>query len=142
MSTEIRILTWKQPYATLMLPRFNKIETRTWDTKYRGLVAIHAAKVPYTEKQIDEISGKMSIEIEDDIILEKCPLGVIIAVGTLVDCRPMRPEDARRCYVDYNPNLFCHIYENVRELDVYIPYKGKQGWSKLPEEIINVLEFA
>lgn len=34
---EARVLTWKQPFLWLMQPGIDKIETRTWPTKYRGL---------------------------------------------------------------------------------------------------------
>jgi hypothetical protein len=47
LNQEIRALTWKEPYASLML--HGKIETRTWYTKYRGLVLICAGLKHYNE---------------------------------------------------------------------------------------------
>ena len=46
----IKALSWKQPYASLMLK--GKIETRSWPTNYRGLVLICASKAPYSIKEI------------------------------------------------------------------------------------------
>lgn len=40
----IRGLTLTQPWATLVALGEKHYETRSWDTGYRGLVAIHAAK--------------------------------------------------------------------------------------------------
>ena len=37
-------LTMTQPWATLVAISANVIETRDWPTKYRGPIAIHAAK--------------------------------------------------------------------------------------------------
>ena len=39
----MRILTLTQPYASLIAIGAKKIETRSWATSYRGLIAIHAA---------------------------------------------------------------------------------------------------
>lgn len=36
IKSPLRALSWKEPYATLML--HGKVETRTWPTDYRGLV--------------------------------------------------------------------------------------------------------
>lgn len=52
---ELRALSWKEPFASLML--LGKIETRVWDTKYRGLVLICASKQIYTADEIRHISG-------------------------------------------------------------------------------------
>lgn len=35
---EIRALWWKEPFGTLMT--YGKVETRVWDTKYRGWVLL------------------------------------------------------------------------------------------------------
>lgn len=40
----MKALTLTEPWATLMTFGEKNVETRSWSTKYRGLVAIHAAK--------------------------------------------------------------------------------------------------
>lgn len=40
----IRGLSLTQPWATLVAIDAKKVETRSWGTRYRGRVAIHAAK--------------------------------------------------------------------------------------------------
>ncbi len=40
----MKALTLWQPWATLVAMEVKKIETRCWTTKYRGELAIHAAK--------------------------------------------------------------------------------------------------
>jgi hypothetical protein len=40
----MKVLTLSQPFATLVAIGAKKIETRSWSTKYRGPLAIHAAK--------------------------------------------------------------------------------------------------
>lgn len=138
---EMRYLGWKQPYASLML--LGKIETRTWATKYRGLVLITASKTFYSEAQIMRISGERQTQHAFTALLKagiKEPLGMAIAVGRLVDCRPMRKEDEDKCFVQYHPDLFCHVYEDVRPIEP-IPIKGAQGWRKLSPEFISQIKY-
>lgn len=151
---EIRALSWKQPFAELML--HGKIETRTWDTKYRGLVLICASKTPYNENQVMDIAGvdqacRIFNFLNDKAIKERH--GVAIAVGKLVHSRPMTPEDEEKCFVSYHKpwftedekatramSLWCHVYEEVRAI-VPFDWKGSQGWRKLDEETIKKIQY-
>jgi hypothetical protein len=38
------VLSVHQPFASLIVHGFKKIETRRWETRYRGLLAIHASR--------------------------------------------------------------------------------------------------
>ena len=140
-NNEIRALSWKEPFATLML--HGKIETRKWATTYRGLVLICASKKSYTEMELIEMSGqvgaqKILVMFNEKGIKEQN--GCAIAVGELVDCQPMKWRDRMKCFVEYNPDLYCHIYKNVRAIKP-IPIKGQQGWKKLNQEFINNVQF-
>lgn len=42
--TEARVLSIRQPYAELIVSGTKRVENRSWSTKYRGLVLIHAAR--------------------------------------------------------------------------------------------------
>ena len=138
---KILALTWKQPFASLMLN--GKIETRSWNTNYRGLVLICAGKTVYNEQQLLDISG----EVQTQRIFNylnfrnmKELKGKAIAIGFLIDCRPMQPEDENNCFVKYRPGLYCHIYKNVKAIKP-LDWKGKQGWKNVPEDIINQFEY-
>lgn len=39
----MRILTLKEPFATLICKKIKTIETRSWRTNYRGEIYIHAS---------------------------------------------------------------------------------------------------
>ncbi|SMC82155.1 ASCH domain-containing protein [Sporomusa malonica] len=54
----MRAITILQPWAELIVRRFKTIETRSWPTKYRGQLAIHAgASLPaYAKACIPEIN--------------------------------------------------------------------------------------
>lgn len=133
----MRALSWKQPYASLML--HGKIETRTWKTDYRGPVLICASQKCYNFNQILEISGK-DLTDRAMVIIQSYEFGKAIAVGNLVGCRPMTKVDEDATFVSFREGLFCHVYENVREIEPF-PWKGKQGWSTVPQEIIDKIVF-
>ena len=71
----MKVLTIKQPFATLIAEGLKEYEFRTWKTKYRGNILIHAGK------GID----KKAMERFKDLKLEY-PTGCIIAQATITDC--------------------------------------------------------
>lgn len=122
-----------------------KIETRTWETNYRGLVLICASKKPYSLGELLNICGDYQYyRIIDTLGYEPSQFddvcGYAIGVGKLVDCRRMTKEDEDACFVFYNPNLWCHIYEDVKPI-IPIPFKGKQGWSMVDDNIFKQIQY-
>ena len=138
-------LSWKQPFASLMLA--GKIETRFWSTNYRGLVLICSSKSAYSIKQLWQMSSQSLIETISEKLLpteqgqtHKGLYGFAIAVGNLVDCRPMKIEDEASTFVKFNKNLYCHVYENVRPIQPF-EWKGCQGWKELSDEQKQLINF-
>lgn len=133
-------LSWKQPYAELML--HGKIETRTWQTKYRGWVLICASKQPYYTDQLRRISGGKQMIRMGDFISNENPNyeGKAIAIGRLIDCRQMQKEDEDKCFVEFYPDLFCHVYDNVKAIKPII-WKGSQGWKEVTADIKRTIAF-
>lgn len=146
----IRALSWKQPYAELMF--HGKIETRTWNTNYRGLVLICASKTSYHRDQVINISGTDQLKRIEAVLGRPFSYkdkafnpGYAVGIGELVDCRLMRPEDEDLCFVEYrdilyeaeayqqSKPLYCHIYKNVRRITP-IPWTGSQGWKTVDIE--------
>ncbi len=144
LNTELRALSWKEPFASLML--HDKIETRTWYAKYRGLVLICASLKEYSPNEVHEISGQhqysmirnaLTNEGEAQMLKNR---GYAIAVGELVDCRPMVKRDEDKCFVAFNSELWCHVYENVRAIEL-LPWKGSQGWRTVDDEFKDRIVF-
>lgn len=137
---QLRALSWKNPYAELML--HGKIETRTWTTKYRGWVLICASQKPYKFAEVSEISGytqQQRILLRVDKTNAMRHDGHAIALAKLVDCRPMEKEDEDKCFVAFNPSLFCHVYESVTPIE-HFDWKGSQGWKEVSSEIKNQIK--
>lgn len=78
----MKVLTIKQPWATLIMQGDKRFEFRSWQTKYRGDLLIHAGK------GIDkEAMKRLSKYITEDL-----PAGKILGKVTLVDCVKMSQE--------------------------------------------------
>ena len=78
----MKVLTIKQPWATLIMQGDKRFEFRSWQTKYRGDLLIHAGK------GID----KEAMKRLSKYLPENIPLGKILGKVKLVDCIKMSPE--------------------------------------------------
>ena len=78
----MKVLTIKQPWATLIMQGDKRFEFRSWQTKYRGDLLIHAGK------GIDKEAMKRLFKY----LPENIPLGKILGKVKLVDCIKMSPE--------------------------------------------------
>ncbi|MGM9834412.1 MAG: ASCH domain-containing protein [Bacilli bacterium] len=71
----MKVITIKQPWASLIANGYKDYEFRTWKTKYRGEVLIHAGK------SIDKDVLKRFEHLNLDY-----PCGCIIAKAIITDC--------------------------------------------------------
>ena len=76
----MKVLTIKEPFASLIKEKVKLIETRSWKTNYRGILYIHAGlkKVDYKDKRIQELITYLS--------KKEMSYGHIICKCELVDC--------------------------------------------------------
>lgn len=109
----MKVLTIQEPYASMILNGEKTIETRTWKTKHRGLVLLHASKNPKSK-----ISGK------------------IFAMAKIVDCKPMIKDHEKDACCEIYPNAYSWFLEEIRPC---IPkeVKGKLGLWNYECEIKN-----
>ena len=70
----MKVLTIKQPWATLIAEGIKEYEFRTWNTKYRGYILIHAGK------SIDQEAMRRFKDYNFEY-----PTGCIIAKAKLTD---------------------------------------------------------
>ena len=138
----MRAISLWQPWASAVALGNKRIETRHWATKYRGPLAIHAAKRWGSEQRafarVEKALGRLPGRI---------PLGAIVAVCRLVDCVPtedlMAQRDAfglravERLYGNYEPGRFGWILEDIRPLPEPIGFVGKQSFFSVPDEILG-----
>lgn len=113
----MKVITIKQPWATLIAKGYKEYEFRTWKTKYRGTILIHAGKG--IDKKAMERFKHLNLEY---------PLGQIIAKATISDCvlvdNEFRKEMLKKEPLVYkglstkeNWNGYGFKLENVREIE-------------------------
>lgn len=122
----MKVLSIKEPWASLIMNGTKKIETRSWKTKYRGEIYIHASlsKTKITKPEVYELIKDMNF---------KC--GYIICKCNLVDCIYMTDEYVNDMKINHYEEYICGHYEvgryawiveDVRVIEP-IEAKGKLG---------------
>jgi hypothetical protein len=134
----MKALTIIQPWASLIVLGEKRIETRSWRTKYRGPILIHAGKS--VDHDICKTNPFSAALVDHGIIFKQdMPIGSIIAKCNLIDCLRITHEDGieaqlendfiveanEYCFGDYSPGRFAWILDNVEPLKEPIPAKGK-----------------
>jgi activating signal cointegrator 1 len=136
----MRILSLTQPWATLMTLGKKRYETRSWSTKYRGLVAIHAAKgFPRECRALCEVWPFSKYVTAADHL----PRGFIVAVAELTDVIPtedftaslLKPDHVDDLeevnFGNYAPDRFAWKFIDIRALKTPVLCRGSLGLRKL-----------
>jgi len=151
-------LSLLQPWASAIAVGSKRIETRSWRTNYRGLVAIHASKRRLVGEMLYlgscwnwrgamRAAGWGKMAADQDLEL---PFGAVVAVARLVNVRPtdaftQAELDTRRMPAgetletyswterqmgDYAIGRYGWIFDDVRPLSKPFLYSGGLGlWS-------------
>jgi len=112
-------LSVRQPWAWLIVNGHKDVENRTWCTRFRGPVLIHAAK-GMTRDEYDnaDVAAAMNgVEIPPFAALER---GGIVGVVEIVDC-------VSRSSSDWFYGPFGFVLKNARWL-LFRPCKGSLGF--------------
>jgi len=103
------------------------VETRSWGTKFRGTIAIHAGK------KVDKNDCLKTSY--DPLTIAK---GAILGTARLVDCVQFpHPSVKPDAYGDFTPGRFGWILDSIRKFSTPVPMKGSLGlWEWLIEDTI------
>lgn len=86
----MKAITIKQPWASLIVEGVKDIENRTWQTKYRGRVLVHAAKTEHKEwfKTHEHLETNIRNGIQNNLtdIQYNATFGCIIGSVDIIDC--------------------------------------------------------
>lgn len=93
----MKVITIKQPFASLIAAGIKEYEFRTWKTKYRGDILIHAGKG--VDKKAMEKFKCYNLEY---------PSGCIIAKAKITDC--VKIDNAARKMLNTKNNL---VYSSI-----------------------------
>ena len=98
----MKVLSIREPYASLILSGVKKIETRSWKTNYRGELYIHASL------------GKSSPSPEVMKLVLYTNPGYILCKAMLVDCIYMTKEYVEQMKKDNLTEYLCGDYQEGR----------------------------
>lgn len=132
----MKALSLHQPWASLVILGEKRVETRSWATGHRGLLAIHAvARIPphglefmRASRAFRQVARRRRLDPED------LPMGTVLGIVRLLDCVPVEtmqghgePGDQERSFGDYSPGRYAWPLEVVEAFDSPIPARGMQG---------------
>ena len=132
----MKVLTIQEPYATFIMHGMKKIETRSWKTKYRGEIYIHAGK---SKNFLKKINNNKVLKLLENIGLN---YGNIICKAELIDCVYMTKEFIDKVKIEnnyeyilgeYAVGRYAWILQNVQEINQKIHAKGKLNIWTYPE---------
>lgn len=100
----MKAISLKQPYANWVCEGKKKIETRTWNTNYRGDLVICSSQSPKVE-----------------------PYGKALCVVEVYKTEPMKKEHEHDACVKVYPRAWAWHLRNIRRINPPVPVKGKLG---------------
>ena len=115
----MKVLTIKQPWATLIMQGYKRFEFRSWQTKYRGDLLIHAGK------GID----KEAIKRLEKYLPKELLTGKILGKVTLVDCIKMSPEFKER------------LLKENKDIYAKSSFQENYGWQMDNVQVPNLYPF-
>lgn len=136
----IRCISLWQPWASLMACAVKRFETRSWPTKIRGEIYIHAAGTLKGIQMVGAGPTWITNSMEEALgpfesWRETLPLGAIVARGELVRCVPaadaLREDPGQEPFGDFTPGRFVHVYQGLRAI-APVPTRGRQGFWSCP----------
>lgn len=94
-TTDVRALTFKQPWAWCVTNETKRVENRTWEPKgdWRGPLALHAGKT-LAPADLARLQEALAAQGQRAPRRQDLTLGAVVALTRLVD---IHPADRRKC---------------------------------------------
>ena len=130
----MKAITIKQPWASLIIDGIKDIENRSWMTKFRGRILIHAA-----QKEFD-FTNQMTSEYQREFIkgIHKPYIkGAIIGSVQIIDCKKSKDNQNKPW-----GNMYCYhwILANPIKFPEPISVKGKLSFWDYPNILAETEE--
>lgn len=135
----MKVISLLQPWATLVVIGAKKIETRSWNTKYRGPLLIHAS---LGKKSAKELCSSPGVDPFNQFIRHwtDLPFGAIIGQVHLEST--FKTEDADVFFYENDSFYGGHASvwdKNVKKEKAFGDYsEGRYGWELLEPVKFNI----
>lgn len=138
---EPRAITLTQPWASLMALGAKRMETRSWQTSFRGPVLIHAGKSMPCRLGEKLTLGEWTVERDRAGLLLRCPRirwpyrlpqSAVVAVVDLFEIRSTtslecEPSPEERALGDFGPGRYAWSTSTLQPLSTPVPASGAPG---------------
>jgi hypothetical protein len=108
----MKIITIKQPWATLIVSGTKNIEYRSWPTNYRGPVLIHAG-----------LAQNSAACIEQGLDPHELKRGGVVGIAEITDCKWLDGE-------------YGFVLRKIRKMN-FIPWTGALGLREVPQGLLR-----
>ena len=119
----MKALTIKEPWASLIIEGYKKYEFRSWKTKYRGKILIHAGLS--LEKEAANKVKKYNLNFKNGYIIGEAIITDCILVEETFQKKLIK--DNNIVYSNNHVGLYAWKLENVVKYKNPISCKGKLG---------------
>lgn len=130
----MKAITIWQPYASAIALGYKRYETRTWSTKHRGLIAIHAAAKNDYQIRRSMVYVRRDLEGFRDQLdwMLTAPVGVVVAVCELVAVHDTRDvakdiDLFERAFGNWQTSRYAWELKLIERFEQPIPARGAQG---------------
>jgi ASCH domain len=122
----MKIISIRQPWASLIASGAKDVENRTWPTRYRGPILIHASQRPDNISR-EDIERRFGISPPS-----RQPLGGVVGIADIVDC--MKTHESKW----YAQDHYAFVLMNARPLP-FVRWRGALSLRAAPLELIELL---
>ena len=131
-----------QPWASAVAIGAKTIETRSWFTPHRGLLAIHAAKKNTPDlREFFTWNACEPLRRAGITSFDQLPFGAIIATCRMMECLRTTDldglTDQERALGDYSPGRYAWVFADIEPLEKPVPYRGFQSLFDWPISVGN-----
>ena len=125
----MKVLTIKEPWASLIVQGFKEYEFRSWRTNYRGKILIHAG---LSKENLDRFKD-YNLDISSGEIIGEAYIVDCLLVDEVLD-KKLREVD-ENVYGNNHIGLYAFKLEKAVKYDKKIKVKGKLGLWNYNEKI-------
>jgi hypothetical protein len=153
-----------QPWSSLLVAGWKRVETRSWPIRHRGPLLVHAAK-----KWDAEIRGICRHDTFRSALVAvghdgpDLPLGAIVGRVNVIDCFPTERvavddlnalgapyvrgralfvSERERAFGDYSADRFAWLCAEPFAFETPIPFRGAQGLFEVPDDVLSAAPLA
>jgi hypothetical protein len=120
-------LSLQQPWVYAVLHLGKDVENRTWRSRFRGRVILHASKT--LDRAGVQYLREAGFAVPGDLLL-----GAYVGEVTITECRPVAACSSRWAF-----GPWCYLLERPVVYPAPIPGRGQLGFYRVPEEVAGQL---